>query len=123
MTREERELLLKDLCGRLSYGFIVGSSSTSIKIHITANTLNWFTNYIHSWDIESFKPFLRSMSSMTEEEKFVYGDLCYAIISDIPKNEQKHLDELYDWLNENHFDYRGLIEKGLAIEAPQDMYC
>ena len=27
-----------------------------------------------------------------------------------------------DWLNKNHFDYCGLIPRGLALEAPEGMY-
>ena len=30
--------------------------------------------------------------------------------------------KVFDWLNSRHFDYRGLIKKGLALEAPEDMY-
>ena len=32
------------------------------------------------------------------------------------------LDKAVDWLNAHHFDYRGLIDKGLAFEAPEEMY-
>ena len=61
-----------------------------------------------------FKPYLFPLSSMTEKQKKEYqyiterwmNDPSYSIISDS-----------IDWLNENHFDYRGLIEKGLAIDA------
>ena len=57
------------------------------------------------------------MSSMTEEQKVIYGDLCYSIIQSLAKNIQSELNELINWLNAHHFDYRGLIEKGLAIDA------
>ena len=61
------------------------------------------------------KPYLRPMSSMTEEEK-----LEYVIAWD---SRQPYLPtEAMDWLNEYHFDYRDLIEKGLALEAPEGMY-
>jgi len=52
------------------------------------------------------------MSSMTEEETKIHGDLIC--------NCQNY--EVVDWLNAHHFDYRGLIEKGLALEAPEGMY-
>lgn len=58
------------------------------------------------------KPFLRPMSSMTEEEENEYESL-------IAWHKEW---EVTDWLNSHHFDYRGLIEKGLALEAPEDMY-
>ena len=56
------------------------------------------------------KPYLRPMSSMTEEEEKEYHDA-----------RSDYYDDLgtYDWLNAHHFDYRGLIEKGLALEAPE----
>ena len=61
------------------------------------------------------RPYLRPLSSMTEEEKFMYFQL----------SECKSIGgkaEFIDWLNAHHFDYRGLIEKGLALEAPEGMY-
>ena len=67
--------------------------------------------------LSEVKPYLRPMSSMTEEEKAEYHSLCdsyYGIYFDT-------VDSI-DWLNAHHFDYRGLIEKGLAIEAPEGMY-
>jgi hypothetical protein len=57
---------------------------------------------------DEFKPYLFPLSSMTWEQKCQYRE---AIASSL-----NHY-EVYDWLNKNHFDYRGLIEKGLAIDA------
>jgi hypothetical protein len=67
--------------------------------------------------ISKIKPYLFPLSSMTEEQKIIYGDLCYAVIHSLAWDMQAALNELIDWLNKNHFDYRGLIEKGLAIDA------
>lgn len=77
------------------------------------------------------KLFLRPMSSMTENEKMELierglayeDDGCYDGIRYGGKTFQL-LDgyETIDWLNKHFFDYRGLIEKGLAIEAPEGMY-
>lgn len=62
--------------------------------------------------MENIKPYLRPMSSMTKEEKKEYNKLlCWRS----PK-------KVFDWLNAHHFDYRGLIKKGLALEAPKEMY-
>ena len=61
------------------------------------------------------------MSSMTEEELTQYKCMNDAL----DENYEVHIDNAYpafDWLNSNHFDYRGLIEKGLALEAPKNMY-
>ena len=67
--------------------------------------------------IGKIKPYLFPLSSMTEEQKIIYGDLCYAVIHSLAWDMQAALNELIDWLNKNHFDYRGLIEKGLAVNA------
>ena len=69
---------------------------------------------------ERFIPFIRPMSSMTDEEKNQWFD----IINHYNKEGNPILTsiESIDWLNANHFDYRELIEKGLALEAPKDMY-
>ena len=71
-------------------------------------------NESHNWfNIEDVKPYLRPMSSMTQEE---YEEEVSSLFG--WNTEWEH----YDWLNAHHFDYRGLIEKGLALEALEDMY-
>ena len=89
--------------------------------------------------ITQYPPYLRSMSSMTKEElkelNEKYRNIAYFFIqeppyyyglqaqhSDIGSIEISEFSEIYDWLNEHHFDFRCLIEKGLALEAPADMY-
>ena len=77
-------------------------------------------------------PYLRPMSSMTEEEKDkLYTAMdWYGRIDENGNVDTKGQDKVYretfydytDWLNAHHFDYRGLIEKGLALEAPEGMY-
>lgn len=67
-------------------------------------------------DVE-LKPYLLPMSSMTEEQKVIYGDLCYSIIQSLAKNMQSELNELINWLNAHHFDYRNLIDKNIAIDC------
>lgn len=115
MTREKKELLFKDLCERLPYG-VKYQDKTEGGVHIL--TLGIISHY------ERFIPFLRPMSSMTKEEyeelKSVepyYGLAPFKFIGDWGPNF-----EVLDWLNAHHFDYRGLIEKGLALEAPEGMY-
>ena len=129
MTREEKELLLKDICGRLPHGFQYkdahGYKKTidiwSPEFHTALNTI-----------LYDGKPslYLRSMSSMTEEEKKEYNYMVFDYEYDDYWYPGKYtdaicvdgVDELVDWLNAHHFDYRGLIEMDLAIEAPKDMY-
>ena len=112
MTNEDKNLLFKDLCARLPYQPFIRSKG---EPHL--QKLIGFVPDIEHYNI---KPYLRPMSSMTEEEM---------------ENLEKYLGKKYDfrftetesfiyidWLNAHHFDYRGLIEKSLAIIAPEEMY-
>ena len=147
MTQEDKELLLNDLCGRLAYGVIGrceidASYDTSFDTIFQTHKFNaeaygikedllLVTPLIEDNDeqtyaeeevvdgvsILDFTPYLFPLSSMTDEQKVIYGDLCYSIIQSLAKNMQSELNELINWLNAHHFDYRGLIEKGLAIDA------
>lgn len=65
-------------------------------------------------------PFLRPMSSMTEEEKEEFDEI--TLIHTPWGVQMDRIPKLINWLNANHFDYNGLIEKGLALEAPKGMY-
>ena len=145
MTQEEKKLLLKDLCARLPYGvildysFIEDKQRIHTKIPLTYRNIGtvaldeWHTNE------EIFKPYLRPMSSMTEEEfeeLKEYSGLKYEQLdlASFQNGTYKCLDFylseipsyvvilVFDWLNSHHFDYRGLIERGLALEAPEGMY-
>ena len=128
MNKEDRILLIRDVMGRLpyhpSFGFdcIVGHinhiliqplyNGNEICDYICEVDFFGDGNYI---DIEHFKPCLIPMSMMDEYQRIIYGDLTYAVINSFPDNIQNNIDELYKWLNENDFDYNGLIDKGLAI--------
>ena len=125
MTQEEKELLLKDLSARLPYGVICtdnrhGASKVT-EVDIVSEVIYLFDvdEYV---EIKNCKPYLRPMSSMTEEEKKEFCKIEGRL--NFPCKHIKltfSVDE-FDWLNAHHFDYRGLIEKGLALEAPEDMY-
>ena len=116
MTQEEKQLLLKDLCARLPYG-IKCRFETTVDTYKTIELSREGTNgllvdfdelYCY-WFNEGFiLPYLRPMSSMTEEEK--------------EEEENTVMMFLQDFYNAHHLDYRGLIENGLALEAPEDMY-
>ena len=113
MTKEDKELLLKDLCSRLPYGFTVHRFSDNRDITIECDDIDMFAHFLEYSEGEDFMPYLRSMYSMTEEEEFALDETrCYTQLT----------LESYDWLNKHHFDYRHLIEKGLALEAPEGMY-
>ena len=123
MTQEDRQLLLADLCSRLPYGVkvLIPECRQDIAILIGADDKCFAVKYGSTFYCPfhiSIKPYLRPMSSMTEKERkehnlhrlskwSTYSEYCANVI---------------DWLNAHHFDYRGLIEKGLALEAPEGMY-
>ena len=87
-------------------------------------TLDILYNFSHN----GLKVYLRSMSSMTEEEKVelskyaIIGDGSIAGVDFVDWVQRKDVHKYIDWLNAHHFDYRGLIKKGLALEAPKGMY-
>ena len=139
MTQEEKQLLLKDLCGRLPYGVMVsvqGGEFDSYKYpyQLTAVSkfgLDSFCKVYHpiyipfcgTPNVEDIKPYLRSMESMTEEEINEFILISDTVLWLRNKRSTCILSlEQMDWLNAHHFDYRGLIPKGLALEAPKDMY-
>ena len=72
--------------------------------------------------LDTIKPYLRPMSSMTEEEKEEFESVLGHYDENNNPYEDFNFGDDIDWLNAHHFDYRGLIEKGLALEAPEDMY-
>ena len=125
MTPEDKELLIKDLCARLPYNVICQvefreNGKYNSKVMLLSGIFTdeaYFTTKGGSIYSNEYKPYLFPLSSMTEEQKVIYGDLCYSIIQSLAKNMQSELNELINWLNAHHFDYRGLIEKGLAIDA------
>ena len=116
MTREEKQLLHKDLCVRLPYGVKMWFPSLIVPI-----VLDEFVLSVARRRDEEFKPYLRPMSSMTEDEK-----LDYIALGDIKRYTNPQyaylIGEQLDYLNAHHFDYRGLIPMGLALEAPPWMY-
>lgn len=141
MTQEEKQLLLKDLCARLTYDVVVeytaGDGSATIDCHIDCISIRSQCVGIMDnpdkpfvWrDIISIKPYLRPMSSMTDKEKKKFDK--YMVIDEDAWmnsgvsgyiNQSKIMSSGIDWLNAHHFDYRGLIPMGLALEAPEGMY-
>ena len=127
MAQEEKQLLLKDLCGRLPYGVICdmwfeGNESDKITEVLKCGGLMRLMNSEFNFIV---KPYLRPMSSMTEEERNEYLSIKMQETERVALAEvyrPEAISEIMDWLNEHHFDYRGLIPMGLALEAPEDMY-
>lgn len=109
MKEEYKQLLLKDLCARLPYCVIVNNPTTGDDDILTYSLLDDLevVNYDYP------KPYLRPMSSMTEEEKKVYKEFSSHLCGEIVAYH------LLDYLNAHHLDYRGLIPMGLAIEVTE----
>lgn len=145
LLNSDKELLLKDLCARLPYKTKIQlteySDLTGEKLPSKIKTLDYCMlgkaqAYCKGFRKDGIKPYLFPLSSMTEEQKFEclkgtplkidkYGDIA---VKDYFYGGSQYTDleiylEVIDWLNENHFDYRGLIEKGLAIDCTNlDIY-
>ena len=148
MTQEDKELLLKDLCARLPYfeNWVQFEGKDYIVTGYGHGRVSLLSSPVSSISfsycplIEEVKPYLRPMSSMTKDERKIYRNLCKKIVKDkyIADGRTQYGEKLFrqydksveyydtkesiDWLNEHHFDYRGLIKKELALEAPEDMY-
>jgi hypothetical protein len=119
MIQEEKQILLQDLCGRLPYGVCVHiryKEGEPCYGKLTPRDIQWVIDS----NIEDIKPYLRPMSSMTAEEKIEYRNIAPGI--EWNYGIQFPTTNKIDWLNAHHFDYRGLIEKGIALEAPEGMY-
>ena len=123
MEENLKHLLLKDLCARLPYGVKVqykGNKYDLTEMHKDGRTyLGSYNSIYGNWhccfEFETYPiPYLRPMSSMTEEERKEYNLTKTLSIVDYPTLKS------FDWLNKHHFDYRGLIEKGLAIEVTEE---
>ena len=115
MTQEDKELLLRDLCARVPYGvkvqymnniFVIDyvSSYEEVKLDVPDN---------YTVGISEVKPYLFPLSSMTEKQKKEYQYITERRMYD----PSYSISDSTDWLNKNHFDYRGLIKKDLAIDA------
>ena len=122
MMQEDEELLLKDLCGRLPYGVKVETPYAKEALFlgiIERKGYNRGIRYVdvitdkQTYPIRYIKPYLRPLSSITEEEKLELSTvLIYANMIDNTRAQ-------IDWFNEHYIDYRGLIPKGLAISTEE----
>ena len=122
MTQKDKELLLKDLCARLPYMTKVRRYRYTTPIDSIQSVellgIGWLEE-LYGGEAE-FKPYLFPLSSMTEEQSKELDEIDPEFYSLICENGDRYVSmdvRSYDWFNKNHFDYRGLIEKGLAIDA------
>lgn len=128
MTQENKELLMKDLSARLPYGvklgFYASATNQTYECVLLGIEPDDDEPVIAKTDAGCFymladnvKPYLFPLSSMTEEQTQELESLMEIITIPVWGEILSPTPEYYDWLNKNHFDYRGLIEKGLAIDA------
>lgn len=153
MTEQDKQLLLQDLCARLSYGVKVQVTKAFMKTEtgilnsvsidhiyntymqasiqkIRTDDFSKTVNIVTAIDEIRIKPYLRSISSMTVEERIECISIGTAEDTKIYRNywdkRQEGVNTLpiphfaMDWCNAHHFDYRGLIQKGLAIEVTKE---
>ena len=121
MTQEHKELLLKDLCARLPYGvkFMFNKNIYTTKglDLIVTDEGDWeyavTAKDIAPIEIDFVKPYLLPFLSITYEQKQEYQHITERWMYD----SSYSIGDSIDFLNKNHFDYRGLIERGLAIDA------
>lgn len=133
MTQEEKSLVLRDICGRLPHGItiyrVTDNSTHCIQYSDITENIDQFSHFLECSGIENIKPYLRPMSSMTEDEMKTYRTLQDTACSyhyefgDIVDDYQyfDNYDSL-DYLNSIHVDYRGMIPMGLALESTEGMY-
>jgi hypothetical protein len=128
MTQEEKQLLLEDLSARISYGVKIEYNG---KIYSLSRPYPNFMHIINGEgeempSINKCKPYLRPMSSMTNEELnefrafhclYDWHPEFYAQMCNLP-----NIINMINWLNKKQFDYRGLIPMGLALVALEGMY-
>ena len=141
MKKEDKALLLKDLCSRFPYGvkieltWWVMDEVTYINTVLEPDHVDQLIN--DEYGDTEIKPYLRPMSSMTEEEFTKlkeYSGLIYdqLDLASFQNGTYKILDfylsgvpsctviRVFDWLNKDHFDYRDLIQMGLAIAVTKE---
>lgn len=139
MTQKDKNILLKDLCARLPYNFVYcycnAPFANGKPIVLTPVVIS---NLMNAAEDLVIKPYLRPMDSMTEEELEEFRTLIFPEASCAYEDclewdtqligggylqiSVEDFSNVIDWLNAHHFDYRGLIEKSLAIVAPEEMY-
>lgn len=130
MEQKDKELLLKDLCARLPYGVKLQLYNGELDNDVL-NSIDTEEYIIVNGkdDIENIKPYLFPLSSMTEEQREEFLNIQteerQILLNALIEYKSGKYDKIpiiapykqIEWLNKNHFDYRGLIEKGLAIDC------
>lgn len=133
MTQNEKDILLKDLCSRLTYGVKVkfGDSKPALLTVIEHDEFGWQIGTEDEFGgmitfIDNVKPYLFPMSSMTDKKKKELSNICNCTIHvtdweiTFPSYEDNNMDnwqKVLSWCYENHYDINGFIPIGLAEDA------
>ena len=120
MTQEEKDLLLKDLCGRLPYGVMCRYQYIQYIENGKLIDINMFGRVNidgHIKDVCDIKPYLFPLESMTEEQKEEYCGLQQKVIYNSKEPVNSDVMEYINWCYKNHIDINNLIPKGSAIDA------
>lgn len=138
MTQEDKDLLLQDLCGRLPYGVKCKVWYNDKTLDIKSTGIDFYTNTVNldipgddnaKVYVDNIKPYLFPISSMTEEQREEFLNIQteerQILLNALIEYKSGKYDKIpiiapykqIEWLNKNHFDYRGLIERGLAIDC------
>jgi hypothetical protein len=107
VTQKEKELLLKDLCSRLPYGTIYNikiGGVTYVKVSLDSFYYSLIIKNFNNGQLQSIIPYLKKNDISFEHKGFYL----------------ENLNDVIDYYNSNHIDYRGFIQKGLAIEITED---
>ena len=132
MTQEEKDLLLEDICGRIPYAVIGKFKNSDQQIYGVFHDLleGWQVFGITSMEsIDTVKPYLYPMSSLTEKQEEELKNMYYSLVNRmfyyterifdrVPFGKMKYYPyQIEKYFNKHHIDYRGLIKRGLAIDA------
>lgn len=143
MTQEEKkQLLIKDLCSRVMYGVICSVThkkngelvKEDMKLSGIFEDGNfYFLDKMGSTYSDNYIPYLRPISSITKEEESDLRWIAHDETDGYCTNDKlyytgnkivylDYIPDYIDFMHEHHLDYRGLIEEGLVLEAPEGMY-
>ena len=124
MTPEEKKLLMTDLAGRIPHGIMVRCSIGKLELNQVAHALNASTERVRfrrglTVSVENVRPYLRRKNTMTAKEYIEYQKRIKVIQDYEGTLYWCDTPESLDWLDENGFDYRGLLDLGLAVDMKE----
>ena len=131
LSEEDRILLTRDMSSRIAFGLRVdldldkGFIATLNKLDVQplydhSNTVKRVYSFVDEldcyFDINRVRPILKKMGNIEQRDLDDYRK--YTSNQDATIDDILRMDRLetFEWLTSRFFDFRGLIEKGLAID-------